>query len=184
MILGKGGCDNNSPGIGDVAFVKDLMTETVATHSFRCSKFGVAHSPESVIGWVFILCTLARIIAPKNFTLLAEVNYKMLRTLKNIFIGLVMIYSLCYTEKFMWSDEFWNIKFYYFQTMMNSCLKKPCEKGFAFYHGVPIQLDHSGAFRYTQNFTDSDFFKKQTDFCFRFAIDLCAYLIKINYGKS
>lgn len=52
MILGKGGCDSNSPGIGDVAFVKDLMTETVMTHSFRCSKFGVAHSPESMIGWV------------------------------------------------------------------------------------------------------------------------------------
>lgn len=33
---------------------------------------------------------------------------------------------------------------------MNSCLKKPCEKGFAFYRGIPVQLDHSGAFRYTK----------------------------------
>ena len=52
MILGRGGCDSSSPGIGDVAFVKDLMTEKVITHYFRCSKFGVAHSPKSMIGWV------------------------------------------------------------------------------------------------------------------------------------
>ncbi|CAB4020794.1 Hypothetical predicted protein, partial [Paramuricea clavata] len=51
MVLGKGGCDSSSPGIGDVAFVKNLMTEHVVTRSFRCSKFGLAHSPESMIGW-------------------------------------------------------------------------------------------------------------------------------------
>jgi hypothetical protein len=52
MVLGKGGCDSSSPGIGDVAFVKNLMTERIVTRSFRCSKFGLAHSPESMIGWV------------------------------------------------------------------------------------------------------------------------------------
>lgn len=52
MILGNGGCNSNSPGLGNVAIVKDLMTATVVTHNFRCSKFGIAHSAGSGIGWV------------------------------------------------------------------------------------------------------------------------------------
>ena len=44
------GCDVNSPGIGDIAFVKDLMTGKIVTTKFQCSVFGLAYS--STVGWV------------------------------------------------------------------------------------------------------------------------------------
>ena len=35
------------------------------------------------------------------------------------------------------------------QSMMNSCLQKPCRFGFAFVDKIPgLQVDYSGAFRY------------------------------------
>ena len=48
------GCDTRSPGIGDIAYVKDLMTETIVTTTFKCSVFGVPKSHDSVLksGWV------------------------------------------------------------------------------------------------------------------------------------
>ena len=49
MITDRG-CDSNSPGIGDIAFVKDLKTDKIVTTTFRCSVFGVAHS--GTLGWV------------------------------------------------------------------------------------------------------------------------------------
>ena len=52
MIYNKGGCKKSSPGIGDVKFVKDLLTDNVVTTSFRCSKFGVAHNKKTHFGWV------------------------------------------------------------------------------------------------------------------------------------
>ena len=52
MIMGDKGCDINSPGIGDIAYVKDLQTEKIVTTSFRCSKFGVGHHLQSGTGWV------------------------------------------------------------------------------------------------------------------------------------
>ena len=37
----------------------------------------------------------------------------------------------------------------YIQSMMNSCLQKPCRFGFAFVDKIPgLQVDYSGAFRY------------------------------------
>ena len=44
------GCDSNSPGIGDIAYVKDLMTGKIVTTKFRCSVFGLGHT--SPLGWV------------------------------------------------------------------------------------------------------------------------------------
>jgi hypothetical protein len=49
MITDRG-CDSNSPGIGDIAFVKDLMTTNIVTTGFQCSVFGLAQS--STLGWV------------------------------------------------------------------------------------------------------------------------------------
>ena len=48
------GCDARSPGIGDIAYVKDLMTEKIVTTTFKCSVFGVPKSHDSVLksGWV------------------------------------------------------------------------------------------------------------------------------------
>ena len=52
--MDKGGCGKTSPGIGDVQFVKDLMTGDIVTTNFRCSKFGVAHNQKTNFGWVCI----------------------------------------------------------------------------------------------------------------------------------
>lgn len=52
MIMNQGGCGPTSPGIGDIAFVKDLRTENIVTTNFRCSKFGGYHHPLTSFGWV------------------------------------------------------------------------------------------------------------------------------------
>ena len=58
MIINKGGCDKDSPGIGDVAYVKNLLSDTIVTRNFRCSKFGLAHHPRTKFGWVCIFVLL------------------------------------------------------------------------------------------------------------------------------
>lgn len=50
LMITDNGCEVNSPGIGDVAFVKDLMTGKIVTTKFQCSVFGLAHSGN--VGWV------------------------------------------------------------------------------------------------------------------------------------
>ena len=54
MLLGERGCDVNSPGIGDIAYVKDILTERIVTTNFRCSKFGVPYYPGTKFGWACI----------------------------------------------------------------------------------------------------------------------------------
>ena len=49
MIVDRG-CGPLSPGIGDIAYVKDLMTDKIVTTTFKCSVFGHPHS--SSLGWV------------------------------------------------------------------------------------------------------------------------------------
>ncbi|XP_028411772.1 uncharacterized protein LOC114534516 [Dendronephthya gigantea] len=49
LMSNKGGCSHQYPGIGDVAFVKDLMTGEIATRNFKCSRFGGAIAPG--LGW-------------------------------------------------------------------------------------------------------------------------------------
>ena len=58
LMVTDTGCDVNSPGIGDIAFVKDLMTGKIVTTKFQCSVFGLAYS--STVGWVCNkkLCTM------------------------------------------------------------------------------------------------------------------------------
>ena len=48
------GCDARSPGIGDIAYVKDLMTGRIVTTTFKCSVFGDAKSRDTFYksGWV------------------------------------------------------------------------------------------------------------------------------------
>jgi hypothetical protein len=49
------GCDALKPGIGDIAYVKDLMTEKVVTTIFECSVFGKAKDSSIYkSGWVCI----------------------------------------------------------------------------------------------------------------------------------
>ena len=52
MIMGEKGCGLGAPGIGDIAYVKDLQTEEIVSTTFRCSQFGIGHHKKSKIGWV------------------------------------------------------------------------------------------------------------------------------------
>lgn len=45
-------CGWSSAGISDVAYVKDLQTDTIVSHNFSCSKFGYGHFPATGFGWV------------------------------------------------------------------------------------------------------------------------------------
>ena len=49
--IGSGGCADFHSGIGNVSYVKDILTETVVTTKFSCSKFG----PNNHLGWVTII---------------------------------------------------------------------------------------------------------------------------------
>ena len=48
--IGSGGCTDFHSGIGNVSYVKDILTETVVTTKFSCSKFG-PHT-DANLGWV------------------------------------------------------------------------------------------------------------------------------------
>ncbi|CAB4029528.1 Hypothetical predicted protein [Paramuricea clavata] len=49
LVRNFGGCTRDNPGIGDIAFVKDLQTGKVVNKNFRCSVFSGHVS--SLIGW-------------------------------------------------------------------------------------------------------------------------------------
>ena len=51
-MMNTAGCDQRSAGIGDIAYVKDLLTEKIITTKLRCSKFGVANHRLARFGWV------------------------------------------------------------------------------------------------------------------------------------
>ena len=52
MMVNEGGCPYNLPGIGDISYVKDLITEEISSKDFSCSVFGVYSHPSAKIGWV------------------------------------------------------------------------------------------------------------------------------------
>ena len=52
MIMGEKGCEIGTPGIGDIAYVKDLQTEEIVSTTFRCSQFGVGYHHKTMVGWV------------------------------------------------------------------------------------------------------------------------------------
>ena len=52
LMTNTAGCDQRSAGIGDIAYVKDLLTGKIVTVMLRCSKFGVAYHRLSGLGWV------------------------------------------------------------------------------------------------------------------------------------
>ena len=52
-MMNTAGCDQRSAGIGDIAYVKDLLTENIVTTiTLRCSKFGYGYHPLVRFGWV------------------------------------------------------------------------------------------------------------------------------------
>ena len=51
LLMGnQGGCSNHYPGVGDIEYVKDLLTERIVSHNFQCSRFGPSYT--SSLGWV------------------------------------------------------------------------------------------------------------------------------------
>ena len=57
MIIDHG-CAQATPGIGNIAYVKDLQNEKIVTTSFRCSVFGGYHDSATGFGWVSLLANL------------------------------------------------------------------------------------------------------------------------------
>ena len=55
LMMNTGGCDLRSAGIGDIAYVKDLLTENIVTTNLKCSKFGFAYHPLVKFGWVWMI---------------------------------------------------------------------------------------------------------------------------------
>ena len=53
----EGGCGHRYPGIGNIEYVKDLMSRTITTRNFDCSRFGAYIAPG--MGWVYVPFTLA-----------------------------------------------------------------------------------------------------------------------------
>jgi hypothetical protein len=47
------GCDALSPGVGDIAYVNDLMAKKIATTNFKCSVFGPNTASFIKVGWVY-----------------------------------------------------------------------------------------------------------------------------------
>ena len=45
------GCPYLQAGIGNIEFVKDLLTQSVLTNNFKCSKFGP--NTHDMLGWVY-----------------------------------------------------------------------------------------------------------------------------------
>ena len=69
MIVNQGGCPYNFPGVGDISYVKDLMTEEVVSKDFSCSIFGLYYHPIAKIGWVcviFFCCLQASCLGSLN----------------------------------------------------------------------------------------------------------------------
>jgi hypothetical protein len=51
-MLDDQGCSQDEPGIGNIAYVKDLQTETIVSTGYRCSVFGKYQHPLTGFGWV------------------------------------------------------------------------------------------------------------------------------------
>ena len=56
LMISDHGCSPTTPGIGNIAYVKDLQTEKIVTTNFRCSAFGGYHAVTSSSGWVIKIC--------------------------------------------------------------------------------------------------------------------------------
>ena len=51
-MVNEGGCPYNVAGIGDISYVKNLITEEISSNDFSCSVFGAYSYPSAMIGWV------------------------------------------------------------------------------------------------------------------------------------
>jgi hypothetical protein len=51
-MLKSNECGWSDAGIADIAYVKDLQTDTIVSQNFSCSKFGFGYPPVTGYGWV------------------------------------------------------------------------------------------------------------------------------------
>ena len=51
-MVDNDGCSPDEPGIGNIAYVKDLQTETIVSTEYSCSVFGKYQHPLTGFGWV------------------------------------------------------------------------------------------------------------------------------------
>ena len=68
LMMNTAGCDQRSSGIGDIAYVKDLLTGKIVTAKLRCSKFDV----EPRLGWVRKSDYINLSLQPQNIVLTAK----------------------------------------------------------------------------------------------------------------
>ena len=52
LMVDDQGCDMLKPGIGNIAYVKDIQTEKIVTTGYRCSIFGGFQHSLTGFGWV------------------------------------------------------------------------------------------------------------------------------------
>ena len=52
LMIDDHGCSQDQPGIGNIAYVKDIQTETIVSTQYRCSIFGKYQHPLTGFGWV------------------------------------------------------------------------------------------------------------------------------------
>ena len=135
----SGGCTDIHSGIGNISYVKDILTETVVTTNLSCSKFG-PHLSVS-LGWVTKynmtnknkqrLFTLKSRNARKKSSRISPLKYNRYKWIV-IFVQKILKYYCTF----------------FFKGRMNYCLRNKCPNGYAFIKGFPIKLDNHGSFRY------------------------------------
>ncbi|XP_028397006.1 uncharacterized protein LOC114520857 isoform X2 [Dendronephthya gigantea] len=95
LMMEDKGCSQDQPGIGNIAYVKDLLTNKIVSTGYHCSIFGKYQHPVTGFGW----------------------------------------------------------------HKMNSCLKKPCKSGFAYWDQPTfdrkVQVDFHGLFSFTASGNNS-----------------------------
>ena len=57
----EGGCSHQYPGIGNIAYVKDMMSRKITTRNFNCSQFGGSFA--SGLGWVCVFLKQIQILS-------------------------------------------------------------------------------------------------------------------------
>lgn len=52
LMIDNHGCSQDNPGIGNIAYVKDIRSDKIVTTAYRCSVFGKYQHPLTGFGWV------------------------------------------------------------------------------------------------------------------------------------
>lgn len=55
LMIDRQGCSPDEPGIGNIAYVKDIQADSIVNTDYRCSVFGKFRYPSTGFGWVSIV---------------------------------------------------------------------------------------------------------------------------------